>query len=386
MNDDTNYNSPTSTRLRDNLSERLRVQIIDGKLLPGMRLPTRRELVDEMQASYDTVQRALSELRQDGFITTRGRAGTFVSKNPPHLCHYGLVFPASPDKRIRPGTIWSKFHDALASQASILNRPGERQVHLYYNAAQNEYHPQRRELIEDLRRHRLAGVIYADHPAPMRRPKFDPIDHGIPAVSFASSTVDGIPSVFVDSDAWTQQAVQLLTERGRRRIALLSMSPHHDDGHLKRTIQVIQEHGATTRTSWILGAAPDRPFIAHQIMHLLMDQSADRRPDGVIISDDNMVTPACAGLLDAGVKVGPSHLGGDCDVVAHANFPEVVPSPLPLIYLGYDASEILRACMNVIDKVRSKQLNRIIGADPLHIIKPLLATEYQQQSGMALTA
>lgn len=54
-------------------------QVGDGLLPAGTRLPTVRQLADDLGVAANTVARAYRELEQAGLIETRGRAGSFVS-------------------------------------------------------------------------------------------------------------------------------------------------------------------------------------------------------------------------------------------------------------------------------------------------------------------
>jgi DNA-binding transcriptional regulator YhcF (GntR family) len=69
------------------LFDQLRTQIIDGirdgKLSPGTRLPTVRELAGKMSLAVNTVARAYRELEAAGILETRGRFGTFVARMDP---------------------------------------------------------------------------------------------------------------------------------------------------------------------------------------------------------------------------------------------------------------------------------------------------------------
>jgi DNA-binding transcriptional regulator YhcF (GntR family) len=69
------------------LFDQLRTQIIDGirdgKLPPGTRLPTVRELAGQMGLAVNTVARAYRELESAGMLETRGRFGTFVARVDP---------------------------------------------------------------------------------------------------------------------------------------------------------------------------------------------------------------------------------------------------------------------------------------------------------------
>lgn len=69
-------------------------QIQDGALLTGTRLPTVRRLAADLGLAINTVARAYKQLEADGFVTTRGRAGTVVaapSPGAPHQAHEAAV-------------------------------------------------------------------------------------------------------------------------------------------------------------------------------------------------------------------------------------------------------------------------------------------------------
>ena len=67
--------------------EQLRVGVIDavrdGRLPPGTRLPTVRDLAGELGLAVNTVARAYRELETAGIVETRGRQGTFVARRDP---------------------------------------------------------------------------------------------------------------------------------------------------------------------------------------------------------------------------------------------------------------------------------------------------------------
>jgi DNA-binding transcriptional regulator YhcF (GntR family) len=69
------------------LFDQLRTQIIegvrDGRLTPGTRLPTVRDLAGQLGLAVNTVARAYRELEAAGVLETRGRFGTFVARVDP---------------------------------------------------------------------------------------------------------------------------------------------------------------------------------------------------------------------------------------------------------------------------------------------------------------
>ena len=72
---------------REPLSEQLRsvlaARIASGRLAPGERLPTVRDLAAELEIAPNTVAKAYRDLTSAGSIAGRGRRGTFVSERPP---------------------------------------------------------------------------------------------------------------------------------------------------------------------------------------------------------------------------------------------------------------------------------------------------------------
>ncbi len=81
--------------------------------------------------------------------------------------------------------------------------------------------------------------------------------------------------------------------------------------------------------------------------HLLMHPNQRERPDGLIIADDNLVEPAVAGVVAAGVRVGE-----EADIVAHCNFPLTFNTVAPVTRLGFDARRILNLCIENIERQR----------------------------------
>jgi DNA-binding transcriptional regulator YhcF (GntR family) len=73
----------STTPLFDQLRTAVIDAIRDGRLAPGARLPTVRQLAAELGLAPNTVARAYRELETAGIIETRGRQGTFVALRDP---------------------------------------------------------------------------------------------------------------------------------------------------------------------------------------------------------------------------------------------------------------------------------------------------------------
>jgi GntR family transcriptional regulator len=65
------------------LVQQVRHAVRYGLLRPGDRLPTAREVVEDLAINPNTVLKAYRELEHDGFVHSRPGAGTFVSDRAP---------------------------------------------------------------------------------------------------------------------------------------------------------------------------------------------------------------------------------------------------------------------------------------------------------------
>jgi len=61
------------------IADEIRNQIIKGKLAPGSKLPTEREMGDNQGVSRVVVREAISRLRHEGLVTSQQGRGVFVS-------------------------------------------------------------------------------------------------------------------------------------------------------------------------------------------------------------------------------------------------------------------------------------------------------------------
>ncbi|NCG23001.1 MAG: GntR family transcriptional regulator [Actinobacteria bacterium] len=68
----------------EQLRAQISVMVAVGRLEPAQRLPTVRNLAQQLDLAPGTVARAYRELETDGLVEGRGRAGTFVVDEPPH--------------------------------------------------------------------------------------------------------------------------------------------------------------------------------------------------------------------------------------------------------------------------------------------------------------
>jgi DNA-binding GntR family transcriptional regulator len=71
------------TPLYEQAADYVAAQIASGVLAPGQKLPAERDLADEWGIGYQTVRRAMRELRERGLVVSRVGKGTFVAERRP---------------------------------------------------------------------------------------------------------------------------------------------------------------------------------------------------------------------------------------------------------------------------------------------------------------
>jgi len=367
MNLKAHTNSPKKPSLRSELAGRVLEKILEGQWIPGERIPTLKDLAEEFTVSYDTIQMVLSQLRRDGFLISRGRRGTFISDNPPHLNQYGLVFTGNPN-----GHNWSRFHDALISvQDSITKQNGIR-IRNYFDIHSRPRPDETADLLGDLRRHCLRGLIYI-HNDWIVEPLLESNNLQIPCVGISTHSSDQsrvLPQVWPNADGLLDLALSELKKCGRRRIGLIALGDAQDQA-ITRAVDTANKHGMELRPEWFQCTHEGSGVATRQSVHLLMSLPCRERPDGLIITDDNMIEHANEGLVRSSVRVG-----ADVDIIAHANFPEIVHSPFPLIYIGFDVREILETCINTLEQSMNNNGTYDTNQYKTNIISPITKQQY----------
>ncbi|MBA3936034.1 MAG: GntR family transcriptional regulator [Planctomycetes bacterium] len=319
----------------------LRGEILAGVIRPGQRLPTRTELVARFGASSVTIQRALDTLIADGVVQPHGRSGTFVVDHPPHLVHFGLVIAESSAVRER----WPHFWRVLADRASQLFGSGPRRMTVYTGTAARDER-QYPQLLRDVQSRRLAGLIFASDPYHViNSPVLDL--PGLPRVAIGQHAGSTLASVVgLDAQAIFDLAVRRFAALGRKRVALLTL-PGIEPRHREHFLASLAGLGLETRPEWLQAAVIDYPYWAEHVTRLLFRPGQGQLPDALLITDDNLVGPATAGLAALGLRCP-----ADLEVIAHANFPGATASALPITRLGFDADELLRLCVADLDRQR----------------------------------
>lgn len=74
----------------------LRARIMSGNYAPGEQLPSTQQLVDHYGAANPTIQRALRQLKDEGFVYSRVGKGVYVRDRQPFVVDVGTYLEPSP--------------------------------------------------------------------------------------------------------------------------------------------------------------------------------------------------------------------------------------------------------------------------------------------------
>ena len=329
-----------NSRRQDEIVEALREQILYGTYQPGDRLPSQLELVRTFNASTITIKHALDRLVEQGVVRSEPRQGVFVSDHPPHLVDYCLIFPHPVAKMAQT----NRFLFSLSQIAEGLSAEGPKRASIYCGIEAPDDQPAYRDLVHQVETRGMAGLIFLTPPTAFAD---TPIitTPGIPRVAvMGGSALPGVTAVHLHG--FTERAMDHLAQRGCRRAAMVT-APQWSETDLAWFGRLADERGVALPRHHILGIDPHDARWAHHALRLLMSLPADQRPDGLIITDDNLVPQATAGLLAA----DPEH-SSRCHVAALANFPWVTDAHVPAMRIGPDTHQVFQTCLDLIDRAR----------------------------------
>ncbi len=335
------------------VADGMRRVIVEGRYAPGALLPSRTEIEKQFWVSRVTAQRAMQVLHGEGFIRMAGRRGTYVASRPPHLWNYALVFGEFPSDH---HLYWTLFHQTLVAQAAVLDAAGDRTITVYYGISDEQREtPAFGELQEAIRTHRFAGLIFVGRPFTAAHPRAAQ-DAGVPYVQTAGSTVSDMGVVSFDMSGFVRRSVEAMAASGCRGVAVLA---HALQGDLaQRITHELDRRGIVTHRRWSQRVDLNHPETTANVIESVTYAGQDERPDGLIVTDDNLVEPTLAGMRAGGVQPGV-----DIEVVAHCNFPRPRGGAGSVRWLGFDIRRLLREAMAAIDARRR-------GESPASILIP----------------
>ena len=304
------------------------VQAIDtGILEPGSRLPSERTISDICDVSRPILRLALDTLVWSQHLQKIPGKGTFVTpRSGSGRKGIGCILPpVNPHMKY----VWPYlFSQAIVSEAV---RSGFETIVYLSNVAEEKGRMER-----DIKSGRIRGILA------MGTLKW--FVESIPIV--CGSRVAPGWAVDVDFYRLVCQAIALLEERGRRKIALVNAygknSSHHNDV-IRGLLDAFREHGLSLREEWVVdgtgGGAEDSGDRAVRRLWEL-----EEHPDGIIFNDDFYAMGGTMALVELGVQVPEEVI-----VVTHMNKGYRLPYPVPVLGIEVNPNKLAREMLAMLD-------------------------------------
>ncbi len=359
----------SNVRLSTELEDLIREAISTGKLKPGQKLGSAKELAKQWKTSYGAVRQSLETLAVKGLLERRARAGTFVSSDPEMIgagktTRSNAIGLLVPDIRIPEYSMVTRCVQDAANQAGL---------EVLVSSTDNE----RSRYDQSILRHLHAGVggliLTSPHQSKISLQVLLDIEKsGIPAVNYAR-TIDVVRWPTVQSNLFrvTYLAIQHLCELGREHIAFFTYgSPevHFTETHYG-LYRAIADSGLSARNvaeftipdSFYLNGWTDNQALARAI-----DEWLDQNPkiDAICCMHDHIAAVVLGLLQQRSIRVPDDIAVTGCGNLARMF--GLPPGTLTTVDTHVDkaAVEMIRLLQSPPDDVKSDSQLSVITIPP----------------------
>lgn len=309
----------------DLIAKKLRHKIISGEWEPGLRIPTRKDIVNLVDSNATVVQQAITTLVEEGFLVVgAAKKGTTVAKNPPHQSQYRIIFPNSENEN-------SLFSRAV--KKAIADRKHSQNIYSYFSGFnKHDDIEQYNSLCDEVVNHKIAGLIFITSSkdqgniATLSQSK-------LPKVAISNKgDFPGIPKLCLDLDSFIHAATQYLSKQGKKKVAFIC--PDTACFYVDSFRRYMKEFGLKVQSKFEQFPSIINTMVIKHLIELLFDANQTEQPDSLIIMDDNLIEG-----VDLALKklTTPTNL----EVVACSNFPNLVKSDYPMTHFGFDIPAII---------------------------------------------
>jgi len=315
----------------ERVSRAICAEIASGKIPPGGKLPTYDELERIHKVSYITINACMKLLKSSGMVIGRERAGVFVSERPPILNRFAMIFP----KEEKVSLSANRFLQTMLKILGGESAKRKLEFEIFQDFEPHVDNPDCQKLVSELSGMRIGGVVHLSMPC---LPNACEILHfpGIPVIN-------GSTCMKFDQKAYVGKSCDYLLSRRKKRIAVLFQGEQAMKIMLGKFLEKRDSSGMESPDHWFIPIGTDTREGAGKITRILLDGPRDRRPNGLIIADDNLVDHALGGVFLSRVKVP-----GELEIVAHCNWPNPVMSVMPVKRLGYDIRKALSVIIDAL--------------------------------------
>ncbi|MFZ2655021.1 MAG: GntR family transcriptional regulator [Victivallales bacterium] len=309
-------------------------RILSGELLPGGRLKSYDSIIDELKLSKTTLQISIEKMKSDGLLTSRNRVGLFVDARPPCLYNVGMVIPREYESSLFIQAMGNAIEKTLNQAGYRVFRSLERQPSL-------EFRLDSCEIYGTAVKRLVKGCIFVgdlEYLSPGDRffkiPSFPIVHFGPPSESLYSLRLNS--QSLADKCA---ERVSMKKRNAKVAFLFLRIPPF-----VEKYVAAAKARGLICEEKWIHYIGRDALPETGNVIRLLLDAPASRRPDAIVIADDNLVPY----FVETIRELGAGALKG-INVLAHCNYP--VPEQdtgVPLTRIGFNSQDAADVCLEIL--------------------------------------
>jgi hypothetical protein len=318
------------------LYNRVRRDILAGRLKPGQLLPTQRQLGTHHGVAEATASVALTTLAHEGLIVrTRGQ-GSFVSDDVTH--GRGAI------DFVRLAASAEHPHDPADNQyvdlfARLCHQMGRREVWHQLPVAALD-HPSR--IIDRFAPSQAVIALWT--PGPLLSML---AERGIAVVAIPDPNSDALqaaryPTITWDRRGQARMAVDHLVEIGRRRIGYVYRQLINS--RLDGFVEAVQHHGLRTPIESIVQSHDW--YLSDVQARLVAMLSDPHGPDALCCDTDHIAAMVQSIVLRSGLRVPD-----DVAIIAADSGPDVIEAPASTTTIGVDHEAMCRRAIELIDSV-----------------------------------
>jgi DNA-binding LacI/PurR family transcriptional regulator len=335
------------------IADRIRTMIDLGELEPGMRLPSTRELSDQLNVDASSAHRALTKLVKEGRLVRTPYVGTFVSEPPSKkLERLGFYIHSY------YGQLFNEFGRALLEQVNLLAHKKGFTLEVFSDTRKDEAQQSSppEELLRQARSRRIQGII-SSSASPQLIKWLDSLP-----VPYATVSNPALPHAFNwDREALTVAAIKRLAARGCQKPAVLTTLydktfPGADAYQMSiynGYINAIKSEGLAFSPKRIVGVSlgaeiytPNKypSFAFDSFKRLWEDLPEEERPDGIFVYPDTLLPGVLLAITSRGLRIPE-----DIQLAVYTNEEVPIFCPYPIDRIQARVADTAKALLKHID-------------------------------------
>lgn len=137
---------------------------------------------------------------------------------------------------------------------------------------------------------------------------------------------------------WLERALKKVAETGNKRVGLFLHSPGQPQ--LTQLPEKVNALGLETHRTWTHAIHHESSDEASRIIELMFSLPPSKRPDVLLVADDNLIGSISRTLKECGIKI---------PLISHCNYPLLPEVYAPVTWLGYDIRDLLLRSIHLLE-------------------------------------